>query len=87
MTDNTARRHLTLDAEGKYEIRVAGVIEGDWTDWIAGLITIDATNEVQSVSSITAVFDQAALQGILRRLYSLGYPLISVNCISMEDPQ
>lgn len=33
------------------------------------------------VSTITGVFDQAALQGLLRRLYSLGFPLICVNSI------
>jgi hypothetical protein len=30
---------------------------------------------------LTGTIDQAALQGLLRRLYSLGLPLISANCV------
>jgi hypothetical protein len=39
------------------------------------------------VATLTGTFDQAALQGALRRLYSLGLPLISVIWIgwSLED--
>ncbi len=33
---------------------------------------------------ITGSFDQAALQGLLRRLYSLGLPLISVICLEVK---
>jgi hypothetical protein len=32
-------------------------------------------------STLIGVVDQAALQGLLRRLYSLGIPLISVTCL------
>jgi len=39
------------------------------------------------VTTLTGAVDQAALQGLLRRLYSLGLPLISVTCVqySVED--
>jgi len=33
------------------------------------------------VTKITGTFDQAALIGLLRRLYSLGLPLIAVDAI------
>ena len=32
-------------------------------------------------STLIGTFDQAALQGLLRRLHSLGLPLISVICV------
>jgi len=34
---------------------------------------------------MTGTLDQAALQGLLRRLYSLGLPLISVNCVNVAQ--
>jgi hypothetical protein len=33
---------------------------------------------------LTGILDQAALQGLLRRLCALGLPLISVTCVE-ED--
>jgi len=33
------------------------------------------------ITTLTGILDQAALQGLLRRLYALGLPLISVNCV------
>jgi hypothetical protein len=36
------------------------------------------------VSTLIGTFDQAALQGILRSLYSLGLPLISVNRLEVK---
>ena len=81
---NLAGRKLSLDEPVTYEIKVSGHLEGDWSDWVGEIGTVvrfrfDGPPE----SSITGVFDQAALHGILWRLYSLGYPLISVNCVEM----
>jgi hypothetical protein len=36
-------------------------------------------------TTLSGSFDQAALLGLLRRLYYLGYPLISVICIQPND--
>jgi hypothetical protein len=33
------------------------------------------------VTKLTGALDQAALQGLLRRLCSLGMPIISANCV------
>ena len=40
--------------------------------------------QVPPVTTLIGAFDQAALQGLLRRLYSLGLPLISVNCLEVK---
>lgn len=39
------------------------------------------------VTTLTDPLDQVALQGLLRRLYPLGLPLISVTCVQygLED--
>jgi hypothetical protein len=48
-------------------------------------ITIESEGDGPPVTTLTGtVADQAALQSLLRRLYSLGLPLISVNWMSTE---
>lgn len=69
---------LTLDDPVWYEIAVAGQVEEDWSDWVAAKI-VATTQSGLPVSTISGTFDQAALHGMLERLYSLGFPLISVN--------
>jgi hypothetical protein len=44
-------------------------------------ITVECEGEDPPVTILTGKLDQAALHGLLRRLYSLELPLISVNCI------
>jgi len=44
-------------------------------------ITIENDDDNLSITSLTGHLDQAALLGLLRRLYSLGVPLISVLCL------
>ena len=44
-------------------------------------ITVESEGCNPPVTVLTGNLDQAALQGLLRRLYSLGLPLISVYYI------
>jgi hypothetical protein len=44
-------------------------------------IAVDSEGDGPPVTTLTATLDQAALQGLLRRLYGLGLPLISVICV------
>ena len=72
----------TLDQPTTYQIRVPGELDESWSDWIQGMtITVESEGEDPPVTILTGTVDQAALHGVLRRLYSLGLPLISVNCI------
>lgn len=76
------KQKLTLDRPATYKIQVPGALDERWPDW-EGEITIAVENDQDgmSISTLTASLDQAALQGLLRRLYSLGIPLISVICV------
>jgi hypothetical protein len=44
-------------------------------------IGVESEGDGPLVTTVTGTVDQAALQGVLRRLYSLGLPLISVVCV------
>lgn len=77
-----AKRKPTLDQPATYEIKVPGHLDESWTEWDGRMtVTVDIDDNGLPVTTLTGTIDQAALQGLLRRLYSLGLPLISVNCV------
>ena len=79
---NEARQKLSLDRPATYQIKVPGHLDESWSDWIGGMaITVESEGEGPPITILTGALDQAALQGLLRRLYSLGLPLISVICV------
>ncbi|MES0351016.1 MAG: hypothetical protein ABUK19_09880 [Desulfobacteria bacterium] len=82
------RTKLTLDRPETYQIKVPGHLDESWSDWAGGMtIAVESEGDGPPVTTLTGTLDQAALQGLLRRLYSLGLPLISVNCVAcgLED--
>ena len=82
------KQKLTLDRPATYQIRVPGHLDESWSDWAGGMtITVESEGDDLPITTLTGALDQAALQGLLRRLYSLGLPLISVICVecSSED--
>ena len=82
----TRNQRLTLDRPVTYQIKVPGQIGEGWSDWAGGMtISVDSEGYGPPVTILTGTLDQAALQGLLRRLYSLGLPLISVVCKGSEN--
>ena len=81
------KQKLTLDRPATYQIKVPGELDESWEDWAGGMtVTVERDDEIGSpVSTLTGTFDQAALQGFLRRLYSYGLPLISIKWEETND--
>ena len=78
--DEYDRSIFTLTRSIRYEIKIAGQLSENWSDWIELLDIRSKTDPSGSVTTtLFGSFDQAALIGLLRRLYSVGYPLISVK--------
>jgi hypothetical protein len=76
------RPKLTLDRPVTYQIKVPGELDESWSDWAGGMtIAVESEGEGPPITTLAGTVDQAALQGLLRRLYSLGLPLISVVCV------
>jgi hypothetical protein len=76
------KQKLTLDRPATYEIQVPGQIGENWSPWIGEMtIVVEREGDGPPVTILTGTLDQAGLQGLLRRLYSLGLPLISVVCV------
>jgi hypothetical protein len=79
-------KKLTLYKPATYQIKVPGELDINWPDWNGDLtISFDKNFDGSSTTNLIGTFDQAKLQSILRRLYSLGLPLISVICIDCME--
>ena len=64
---------LTLDRPALYQIKVPGHLDERWTEWDKRMtLTLESDSDGRPVTTLTGVIDQAALHGLLRRLYSLG---------------
>ena len=82
---NKTKQKLSLDRPATYQIKVSGEIDKSWRDWADEMTVIVENNEDdQPVTTLSGILDQAALLGLLRRLYSLGLPLISVICLEVK---
>jgi hypothetical protein len=74
---------LGLDRPGLYEIKVPGRLDESWAEWFQGMtITVESRGDGPTITTLTGVVDdEAALQGLLDRLYALGLRLLSVRRI------
>ncbi len=79
------KQKLTLDRPATYQIKVPGHLDQSWSDWAEGMtITLESRDDDLPTTTLTGIVDQAALQGLLRWLYSLGLPLISVKWVELD---
>ena len=79
------KQKLTLDRPATYQIKVPGVLDERWSAWDGEMtIIVESDNDDSSATTLTGVLDQASLHGLLRRLYALGIPLISVVCLDFN---
>jgi hypothetical protein len=75
----------TLDRPATYQIKVPGHLNESWSEWAGGMtVTVESDRDGLPVTTLAGTLDQAALHGLLRRLYSLGLPLISVNYVACD---
>ena len=79
------KRKLTLDRPATYQIKVPGYLDESWADWDRRMtVTVKSEDAGMPVTTLTGTLDQAALQGLIRWLYSLGLPLISVKWVESD---
>ncbi|MFN2195638.1 MAG: hypothetical protein ACK2UW_05890 [Anaerolineales bacterium] len=76
-------RQLTVDKPAVYSIRVVGLLDKTWSDRLGGLqIDTGGREEKTAITTLTGpLIDQAALFGVLKALYDLRLPLLSVECL------
>ena len=62
--------------EALYEIRVRGLLDESWSDWLDDLAIEQAHGDTVLTGPIR---DQCALHGLLVKIRDLGLPLLSVE--------
>jgi hypothetical protein len=85
VNDDNESSQLDLHGPARYRIVVQGRLDPAWVAQIAGLAM-----RVEAVTPpLTVVWgrlrDQAALHGVLRHLYAMGFPLVSVALLRPGD--
>jgi hypothetical protein len=81
-----AKKKLTLASPARYEIRIQGALDDSWKEYL-NAVTIEVQSQPgeTSVTIATCEFvDQAELAGALSYVYSMGLPLLAVECIGIE---
>ena len=70
-----------MTEQARYQIRVQGWIGERWANWFDGMTMIYEGTEDDSPITILSgpVVDQAALRGLLARIWDLNLTLISVT--------
>jgi hypothetical protein len=82
MTDTQPIIHVH-DEPAAYEIRLKGHLPDRWAGWF-GEVSI-GLDEDGTTRLICPAIDQAALYGLLKKVRSLGLPLLSVNRLEFNQ--
>jgi hypothetical protein len=80
--ENMNKSNVLDDRGTFYEIHIKGHLDKSWAEWLGGLEIVLLKNGEMVLSGNIA--DQAALMGILTKLYNLNLTLLSFNSINPE---
>ena len=74
---------ISLDQPGAYRIRVQGALLGHWVEYFEEMkLEVEESLDGVQITILTGCLpDQAAVQGVLQKLYNLGFTLLSVDRI------
>ena len=71
-----------------YRIEIKGKIREDWSDWLSGMeITIQDGEESQVTILTGIVTDQAALRGILCKIWDLNLTILSASQVELNETE
>jgi hypothetical protein len=75
---------ITLDQPGIYRIRIQGNLDAQWAECFEEMeISHETAPDGVQITQLTGDLpDQAAVQGVLQKLYNLGFALISAEMIA-----
>lgn len=75
-----------FEMQGIYRIRVRGVVDPKWSDWLGGMaITHRESGSTRVTDLVGKLADQAALAGILNALYEMHLPLLRVEFLGHAE--
>ena len=77
---------LAVDSSAAYCIRVVGYLDERWSERLGGLKIISISREGRkAITTLSgSLLDQAALFGVLKALYDMRLPLLSVDFLELD---
>jgi hypothetical protein len=71
----------------EYEIKVEGELDESWEAWFSSMIVaLEKSTDCPTTTTLTgALADQAALRGMLCRIWDLNLTIVSVRRIDEEE--
>ncbi len=81
MSQSPSRKEFKIETPATYRIRVQGHIDSSWSELIGNMsIKTDSARGKNPVTNLVGyLIDQAALSGVLKELYDLRIPILSVE--------
>jgi hypothetical protein len=76
---------MPIDDAVVYQIRVKGQLDESWSEWL-GELAITPQHDGETLLSGT-IIDQAALLGLLDKLYALNLSILSVAQVKNADKE
>jgi hypothetical protein len=73
----TNESNSAKDGVDVYRIKVEGKLDPSWSDWLGGFTILPQSDD--STLLVGPIVDQAALQGILNKLYGMNLDLLSLE--------
>lgn len=76
--------------EDIYQIKVKGALDSSWSEWFSGMTILPAEDENGGLFTILSgtFLDQAALRGVMNKLWDLNVTLIAVHLTNpLEEEQ
>jgi hypothetical protein len=72
-------RDRQQDRPAAYSIQVQGCIAESWMDWLGGAEIVSEESDGSRTTLHARVVDQAALRGLLARIWDLNLTLVSLR--------
>lgn len=70
------KQNRSIEKTPSYEIKVQGRLDKDWSDWLGGM-SISYKGDITVLRGY--VIDQAALRGILSKIWDMNRTVVSVK--------
>jgi hypothetical protein len=82
----TIARKMRMDQSATYRIEVQGQLSEEWLEWYGMQLAVAHDEGGLTVSTLTGeLADQAALHGLLDKLYTLNLPLVAVAIVKVGE--
>jgi len=78
------RHHQVPDRARMVEIKIQGQLDDSWSDWLEGM-EVGVDGSMTTLRGV--VLDQAALRGILSKIWDVNLSLISLNTIEIGSSE